>query len=457
MRLSFVLRWQIALFAILPGSVFAQISGITVGNVAHSNLQPSTGMNYIVRTDQTDFDNVGEIKLFGGDYAPGGWSFADGSLLSPTTHADLYNKIGTTYGGNGVSTFALPDLRNNLAMHQGFAPALTPRPLGTQTGALSSVLTNAQMPAHVHSLPNGNFTTIAGGNQPISIMQPSLAVNYTVVLQGFFPQQSGGTGFDGHFLGQVRMNASSFVPTTEARLDGQILPIALNQPLYSVIGTKYGGNGTTTLQLPDLRGRVPVGMGTGAGLSPRAVGESFGQEETTLTLNQLPVHEHLLPGGGLTGATGGSQPYSEMQPSLTLNYIIATSGVYPSKFADVGNSKTLGEIALFAGDFAPDGWALCNGQLLSIATNTPLFSVIGTNFGGDGRSTFALPDLQGRSAVGFGIDFELGALYGEETHVLQTYELPAHTHVAPEPASLAGLALTGLALLRRRTRSRIAA
>jgi microcystin-dependent protein len=457
MRLSFVLRCQIALFAILPASVFAQVSGITGGNIAHSNVQPSTGMNYIVRTAQTDFDNVGEIKLFGGNYAPAGWSFADGSLLSPTAASDLYNKIGTTYGGNGITNFALPDLRNNLAMHQGFASEFTPRLIGEQTGASSSVLTSAQMPMHVHTLPNGNFTTAAGGFQPLSIMQPSLAINCSIVLQGAFPQQGPGGADAGHVLGQVRMNASQIVPTSEARLDGQILPIALNQPLYSIIGTTYGGNGSTTLQLPDLRGRVPIGMGNGAGLTPRSLGESLGEEETSLTLNQLPSHTHFIPGGEFTGFTGGSQPYSEMQPSLTLNYIIATSGVYPSRSADIGNSTTLGEIALFAGNFAPTGWALCNGQILSIGDNTPLYSVIGTNFGGDGRVTFALPDLQGRSALGFSSEFELGQLYGEETHVLQTYELPAHSHIAPEPASLAGLALASFALLRRRARSRTAA
>jgi microcystin-dependent protein len=369
----------------------------------------------------------------------------------------LYNKIGTTYGGNGITNFALPDLRNNLAMHQGSAPDLTPRPIGQQTGASASVLTNAQMPMHVHTLPNGNFTTTAGGSQPFSIMQPSLAINYSIVVQGVFPQQGGSGSEPGHVLGQVRMNASQVVPSSEARLDGQILPIAFNQPLYSIIRTTYGGNGSTTMQLPDLRGRVPIGMGNGAGLTPRSLGESLGQEQTTLTLNQLPSHAHFIPGGEFTGFTGGSQPYSEMQPSLTLNYIIATSGIYPSRSSDIGSSTTLGEIALFAGSFAPSGWQFCNGQILSIGDNTPLYSVIGTNFGGDGRTTFALPDLQGRSALGYSSEFELGQLYGEEAHVLQAYELPAHTHIAPEPASLAGLALASFALLRRRTRPRVSA
>uniref|UniRef100_UPI003D32E146 phage tail protein n=1 Tax=Granulosicoccus sp. 3-233 TaxID=3417969 RepID=UPI003D32E146 len=86
-----------------------------------------------------------------------------------------------------------------------------------------------------------------------------------------------------------------------------------------------------------------------------------------------------------------------MQPSLGLNYIIALTGTYPSRNSIT--NPTLGEIMLFAGNFAPRGWALCDGQLLAISANTALFSILGTTYGGDGRTTFALPDLRGRSAV----------------------------------------------------------
>uniref|UniRef100_UPI003D334D21 phage tail protein n=1 Tax=Granulosicoccus sp. 3-233 TaxID=3417969 RepID=UPI003D334D21 len=86
-----------------------------------------------------------------------------------------------------------------------------------------------------------------------------------------------------------------------------------------------------------------------------------------------------------------------MQPSLGLNYIIALTGTFPSRNSIF--DPTLGEIMLFAGTFAPRGWALCDGQLLSIAQNQALFSLLGTTYGGDGRTTFALPDLRGRSAV----------------------------------------------------------
>ena len=87
----------------------------------------------------------------------------------------------------------------------------------------------------------------------------------------------------------------------------------------------------------------------------------------------------------------------------------------------------LGEIKAVAFTFAPRGWAFCNGQLLQISQNQSLFSLLGTIYGGDGRTTFALPDLRGRAAMHFGVRNQ-GTKAGEETHVLTANELPSHTH-----------------------------
>src|SRR5690349_4027990 len=116
-----------ALVALVPNLIFAELTSPTGGNQPHSNLQPLVGMNYIVRTSTGDTDNLGDIKLFAGDFAPAGWSFANGTLLSTATNPTLFQKIGTTYGGNGITTFALPDLRDRLAMHQGAGADLTSR------------------------------------------------------------------------------------------------------------------------------------------------------------------------------------------------------------------------------------------------------------------------------------------------------------------------------------------
>lgn len=88
----------------------------------------------------------------------------------------------------------------------------------------------------------------------------------------------------------------------------------------------------------------------------------------------------------------------------------------------------IGEIRMFGGNFAPSGWAFCNGQLLSIAENSALFNLIGTTYGGDGQSTFALPNLQCRVPVHQGSGYIIGQLAGEENHTLTTGEMPAHTH-----------------------------
>jgi microcystin-dependent protein len=96
---------------------------------------------------------------------------------------------------------------------------------------------------------------------------------------------------------------------------------------------------------------------------------------------------------------------------------------------------TIGEVRLFAGNFAPQNWAFCQGQLLAISTNTALFSILGTTYGGNGQTTFALPDLRGRVPVGTGQgpglpNTTLGEMSGEPTHTLIITEMPAHNHVA---------------------------
>lgn len=90
----------------------------------------------------------------------------------------------------------------------------------------------------------------------------------------------------------------------------------------------------------------------------------------------------------------------------------------------------VGEIRMFAGNFAPQGWAICNGQLLPIAGNETLFMLLGTTYGGDGENTFALPDLRGRIPVGSGSGYTLGQMDGTETVTLTTGQMPAHTHTA---------------------------
>jgi microcystin-dependent protein len=100
----------------------------------------------------------------------------------------------------------------------------------------------------------------------------------------------------------------------------------------------------------------------------------------------------------LAGGGGGGGAGAEVE-TLEIRYIICINGAYPSRDGDNSADAMIGEIKMFAGNFAPGGWALCEGQLLAIDQNAALFSILGTTYGGDGRTTFALPDLSGRVPV----------------------------------------------------------
>jgi microcystin-dependent protein len=144
----------------------------------------------------------------------------------------------------------------------------------------------------------------------------------------------------------------------------------------------------------------------------------------------MAAHNHAIPGGSVTGIAGSGQPFDNQQPSLALNYIIATQGIFPSAGgAGVDTDATiLGQLAEFAGNYAPSGWALCDGSLLSIATNAALFNVIGTRYGGDGITSFALPDLRGRTIAGASTLRSPGTIAGTAATTLSVGNLPVHAH-----------------------------
>lgn len=128
--------------------------------------------------------------------------------------------------------------------------------------------------------------------------------------------------------------------------------------------------------------------------------------------------------------TGSNTPFNNMKPSLALNYCISLQGVYP---AHNGYQPLIGEVMLFASNFAPLNYAFCNGQLLPIASYTALFSILGTTYGGNGTTNFALPNLQGRLAISSGqgpglSNYSLGQSSGSTTTTLLQQNLPAHTH-----------------------------
>lgn len=166
------------------------------------------------------------------------------------------------------------------------------------------------------------------------------------------------------FIGEIMLFGGNFAPRGWALCDGQLLQISSNQALFSLLGTIYGGDGRTTFALPDLRGRAPLHMGTGPGLSPRAIGNKAGEETVTLNVTQIPSHTHALtastdeatseaPAGEVLadtnvalysaaspdtamnvaaiGNTGGSQAHPNMMSYQVVNYCIALQGVFPSR------------------------------------------------------------------------------------------------------------------------------
>ena len=120
----------------------------------------------------------------------------------------------------------------------------------------------------------------------------------------------------------------------------------------------------------------------------------------TIGLNVASRPEDVLTWDGTNWVAspphGWTTQFDNMQPFQALNYVIALVGIYPSR---TGMEAFVGEITIFAGNFPPRGWALCDGQLLTISQNEALFSLVGTMYGGDGRTTFGLPDLRGRAPI----------------------------------------------------------
>lgn len=164
------------------------------------------------------------------------------------------------------------------------------------------------------------------------------------------------------FVGEIKMVGFNFAPRGYLFCHGQLLSIQQNTALFSLLGTQFGGNGTTNFQLPNLQGRVPLKFGQGPGLSQYVIGEATGTETVTLTSAQMPAHTHTAGGSGspttrdprghvpatslqnryaatpnttmhasAVAIAGGGQAHDNMAPFLAVSYVIATQGIFPAR------------------------------------------------------------------------------------------------------------------------------
>ncbi|AFY49918.1 microcystin-dependent protein [Nostoc sp. PCC 7524] len=220
---------------------------------------------------------IGELYLSPyPDFAPAGFLPANGQLLPINQNTALFALLGTTYGGDGRTTFALPN-----------------------------------------------------------ISPPVYGVEYLIATQGFFPSRDGSFPGEDTLIGEILLFPYNFIPRGFAPANGQTLPIIQNTALFSLLGTTYGGDGRINFALPNLTSPIP-----------------------------------------------------------NTQYAIALQGIFPSRdHFPTSSNRLLGEIALLPYNFTPRGFSAANGQLLSINQNPALFSLLGTTYGGDGQTTFALPNL----------------------------------------------------------------
>lgn len=415
----------------------ASNTGVTGSNAAVETTNPNLALHWVICTSglfpSRDYDPyngandepfIGEIRCVAFNPAAGSFSSTflpcDGRAMQISTNSALFSLLGTTYGGNGITTFNLPDLRGRVPV--GFDNSSFQFQLGDVGGQETVTLNTNQLPSHSHTITGGS-TGFTGGGQAFPNEQPYLALNLCMQGSGVF-----------NSIGWIRVFGFNFVPPGFYPCNGGTDQILNNEPLFSQIVTTFGGNGTTTFGLPDFRGKSIVGAGAGPGLTNRPFGETGGSGSLTLTTANLPSHTHTIPGGN-TGSAGSGAVLLSVQPYLALYAKIATQGL----FLGIDDLPAIGEIRFFANSNTPNGFVDCNAADIFISQNNAMFALLGTTFGGNGVTTFKVPDLRGRRPVGTGdspfiTDRFVGDQWGAETISLSTAQMPAHVHslaVAP--------------------------
>lgn len=361
------------------------------------NIQPSLPLRAYIRVNgrfpsglHTGQD-LGEVKFFASDNISADYLPADGRLLQTNEYDALFALLGSTYGGNGVTTFAIPDLRGRVPIGAGSGPGLSNYAIGDTGGTSALTLNTANLPVHTHTTIAGS-TDPAGAGSAYSNRQPYIALQPFIVTNGSFPPiDEIRTGNESEpYMAEIIWFAGTYHPEGWTLANGQTLQINSNVSLFALLRDSYGGDAQVTFKLPDLRGRAVVGVGNGTGLTLRALADAFGTESETMTISTMAAHSHLLPAGGETGVTGNGQAQNNMMPSLSMRYIACSE----------------------------------TGEVRIVATYN---EVLQPNADGqNGR-----PDLHGRVTVGENDQLPYTMATGIETSPLDLLELPFHAHTGP--------------------------
>lgn len=400
--------------------------------------------------------------------APDGYLLEDGSAVSRTTYAELFAAIGTTYGaGDGSTTFNLPDSRGRVAVNRSASDAEFDT-MGEKSGAKTHTLTIAQIPSHSHSqnvtansggpairndyssdvrgsaYAQGVNTGSAGGGGAHNNIQPSIVQQFAIKYRpstGAASDLTAGSSVDGYWTS---------APSGYLIEDGSAVSRTTYADLFAAIGTTYGaGNGSTTFNLPDSRGRVSVNRNA-ADTEFDVMGEKSGAKTHTLSISEIPSHSHLqyttansgssvridhksdasghiYSQGVNTGAAGGGGAHNNIQPS-----IVKTSVIKYTPQATPPRSVSIATSVFGYWSAVPEGYLLEDGSAVSRTQFPSLFAIIGTTYGaGDGWSTFNLPDSRGRIAVNKSDDSEfatIGQKYGTKRETLTLAQIPSHSH-----------------------------